>query len=47
MIVAAIKRYYLWVALAVVVLIAIYLRFFLHRAVPGFDEEAVRNLMAK
>ena len=44
--IAIFRRYFLWVALAVIALIAIY-RIGFHRPVPGFNEEAVRNLMAK
>jgi preprotein translocase subunit SecY len=41
-----IRRYLLWAALAVVVVIVIY-RIGFHRPVPGFNEEAVRSLTAK
>ena len=41
-----VRNYFLWVALAVVVAIAIY-KIGFHRPVPGFNEEAVRKIMAK
>ena len=41
-----VRNYFLWAALAFVVLIAIY-KIGFHRPVPGFDEEAVKKLMAK
>ena len=41
-----VRRYFLWVALAVVVAIAIY-KIGFHRPIPGFDEEAIKKVMAQ
>jgi len=39
-----IKRYFFWIALAVLLMILIY-RIAFHAPVPGFNEEAIKNLM--
>ena len=41
-----VRNYFLWAALAFVVLIAIY-KIGFHRPVPGFDEEAITKILAK
>ena len=41
-----IERYFLWIALAVLLMMLIY-RIAFHIPVPAFNEEAIKNLMAK
>ena len=41
-----VRNYFLWAALAVLVAIAIY-KIGFHRPVPGFNEEAIRKVLAK